>query len=96
MELRRKHYIIITVLVIVSAVLYEGVKDWIGASQSRESALGPQVKSDIPYLMEAMNIRQLGTPETPPDFSLLSLEGDHIRLSQHRGKVVLVSFWATW
>ncbi len=31
-----------------------------------------------------------------PDFVLESLTGEQIRLSQLRGKVVLINFWATW
>lgn len=31
-----------------------------------------------------------------PDFSLPSLNGEEIRLSSLQGKVVLLSFWATW
>ena len=31
-----------------------------------------------------------------PDFELASLDGDLVRLSELRGKVVLLNFWATW
>ena len=31
-----------------------------------------------------------------PDFALPDLEGKDVRFSEHRGKVVLVNFWATW
>src|SRR5215472_15191937 len=31
-----------------------------------------------------------------PDFSLESLDGKHMRLSDWRGKAVLLNFWATW
>ena len=31
-----------------------------------------------------------------PDFSLKTLQGDRCTLSDLRGKVVLVNFWATW
>lgn len=31
-----------------------------------------------------------------PDFSLLTLEGKKLRLSDYRGKVVLINFWTTW
>jgi thiol-disulfide isomerase/thioredoxin len=31
-----------------------------------------------------------------PDFALQSLQGDTLRLSSLKGKVVLVDFWATW
>lgn len=30
------------------------------------------------------------------DFTLLDLKGEPHRLSQYRGKVVLINFWATW
>lgn len=31
-----------------------------------------------------------------PEFSLKNLEGRQVRLSDYRGKVVLINFWATW
>lgn len=31
-----------------------------------------------------------------PDFSLVDLNGNHIQLSDYRGKKVLINFWATW
>lgn len=31
-----------------------------------------------------------------PDFSLTDLNGQKVTLSQYRGKVVLLNFWATW
>ena len=33
---------------------------------------------------------------TVPDFMLNDLEGRALTLRQHRGRVVLVNFWATW
>jgi peroxiredoxin len=34
--------------------------------------------------------------EPAPDFVVETLDGDTLRLSQLRGQVVLVNFWATW
>jgi len=33
---------------------------------------------------------------TAPDFSLVSLDGRKVSLSEFRGKAVLLNFWATW
>jgi peroxiredoxin len=33
---------------------------------------------------------------TAPDFVLKSVDGSDVRLSDYRGKVVLLNFWATW
>ncbi len=34
--------------------------------------------------------------EAAPDFSLRDINGKEVSLSSHKGKVVLVNFWATW
>lgn len=31
-----------------------------------------------------------------PDFALKSASGDNLRLSEYRGEVVMINFWATW
>jgi peroxiredoxin len=31
-----------------------------------------------------------------PDFALRSSAGPNLRLSEHRGEVVMINFWATW
>ncbi len=50
----------------------------------REGAAGPQLLQALP-----------GTPPAP-DFALPDLDGETKRLSDFRGKVVIVNFWATW
>lgn len=34
--------------------------------------------------------------EPAPDFALKSASGDNLRLSEYRGEVVMINFWATW
>lgn len=34
--------------------------------------------------------------QTAPDFALKSSSGENLRLSEYRGDVVMVNFWATW
>ena len=34
--------------------------------------------------------------DVAPDFTLKSNGGDNLRLSEHRGEVILLNFWASW
>ena len=34
--------------------------------------------------------------EPAPDFALKSAGGENLRLSEYRGEVVMINFWATW
>lgn len=36
------------------------------------------------------------TPVAAPDFALKDLDGKTVRLSDYRGKAVVINFWATW
>ena len=50
----------------------------------------------LSFLLLALNI-QAGTISGPaPDFTLKSNTGKNIRLSDLRGQVVMINFWASW
>ena len=49
------------------------------------AAAGLLLLSSIAYAADAAS-----------DFTLRSIEGDQVTLSQYKGSVVVVSFWATW
>ncbi len=36
------------------------------------------------------------SPQTAPDFTLKSNAGKNLRLSEYRGEVVMINFWAAW
>jgi len=38
----------------------------------------------------------LGIGSTAPDFSLPNLDGQKIKLSSFKGKIILLDFWASW
>lgn len=46
--------------------------------------------------LEALGFVKLDGEPIAPNFTLSDLSGKHIRLADLRGKVVLLTFWATW
>jgi peroxiredoxin len=87
---------------IVSAyVLYRDFSYRLTADQIREniSYLDPSLKT-TPYVTVLNDlVGVLGTVDVgkaAPDFTALDPDGKSVSLSQHRGKYVLLDFWAAW
>lgn len=60
---------------------------------------GPGANAGLPTSTPVAETLQSPAPvpgRPAPDFTLPDLEGNEVRLSDHRGHVVLVNFWATW
>lgn len=49
-----------------------------------------------PLLLEKMGIVAPKTSKAAPDFKLNNIRGGVTQLSDFKGKIVLVNFWATW
>jgi peroxiredoxin len=47
-------------------------------------------------LLASLGIHRPTAPSEAPDFSLMSLQGQPVRLREFRGKLVVLNFWATW
>ncbi len=70
--------------------------------EERESTSGKGVSGSkgpdnrVAELLASLNMHHFTEPVKAPDFSLNSVNGEKRTLAQYRGKVVLLSFWATW
>ena len=44
----------------------------------------------------ALGIQRYDAPKAAPAFTLPDLSGQPVKLADHKGKVVLLFYWATW
>lgn len=89
-------FFVIAALIIVLAGLYIGLKGRTVASIDKISKNQTLTNSNVSGLLAFMNFSQPAEKIFAPDFTLASLDGNRVSLSQYNGKVVLISFWATW
>ena len=55
-----------------------------------------QIALSAPAQQAGTGLTRLADAPAAPDFSLSDLDGETFRLSDYRGGVVIVNFWATW
>ncbi len=85
--MHRNFLVLLVVILIVAVMIFAGVH---AAHQQRYSAYGNSIpKGDF---LPAGDVKG----KTAPDFSLNDLDEKPVKLSDFRGKAVLLNFWATW
>jgi thiol-disulfide isomerase/thioredoxin len=60
------------------------------------TALGLVVACSHSIPADAASVRDLKDRKPAPDFALKDSNGTPVKLSDYKGKVVLLNFWATW
>jgi thiol-disulfide isomerase/thioredoxin len=73
-----------TVLVLIVATFYA----------DRATRVKTKIAATTTVKVDTPTGPAVGTPA--PDFTLKDLQGNDVSLSQFKGKVVLIDFWATW
>lgn len=78
--------IVLLLFIVDKTILKEkGVVEHAGQMQKYDKMEDPE---DLPVGLEKGNLA--------PDFELTDMEGNPVKLSDYRGKAVLLNFWASW
>ncbi|MFJ7735943.1 redoxin domain-containing protein [Lysinibacillus sp. NPDC097287] len=84
----KKNIGLLVIVLLVAVMIGTYVKQQIDKEREIDAAsLGQEVED-----------RKIGLEkgDTPPDFTLTTLDGQKVTLSDLRGKKVILNFWATW
>lgn len=81
---------IIIILVLVIAVI--GIGGLLYFENPKDEVIVEPVEEPV----EKTATTEIAIGNIAPDFTLKNLSGDDVSLSDYKGKIVLLNFWATW
>ena len=101
-DVKRNQWVIVLVLAAFALMVWSGYSNYKRRKQYAqrqvqgalvpESANNQSVQQDVSADEGLPNLRG----KRAPDFSLRSVDGKKVALSDYKGKAVLINFWATW
>jgi peroxiredoxin len=100
---KRNQWVIVLVLAAFALMVWSGYTNYkrrkqYAAQRQAQGALGPETANNQSVQQDVA--ADEGLPDLrgkrAPDFSLRSIDGKKVSLSDYRGKAVLINFWATW
>lgn len=91
---------VISALLIVSMIVFMVITNFSATKSTSELDEYPSgLIEDLPEGVQDTSIDQelgLDINEFAPDFELENLAGEKVKLSDYKGKKVILNFWATW
>lgn len=79
------------VMLVIGSLLVWAVYNHLNESGSGSPGDRPAVTDDADVIAEGLK-----PGNRAPDFTLLTADGQEVRLSDYRGRTVLLNFWASW
>ena len=102
LDVKRNQWVIVAVLAAFALMVWSGYANYkrrklyaqrqVQGVPVPESANNQSVQQDVAADEGLPDLRG----KRAPDFSLRSVEGKKVSLSDYKGKAVLINFWATW
>lgn len=84
---------IISILLISYMIVVLIITNFVDVEEKYPSGMIKDQSGKLPYNVYDIDIEK---NKRAPDFELLNLSGEKVRLSDYRGKKVFLNFWATW
>lgn len=85
--------IIISILLISSMIVLLIITNFVEVEEKYPSGMIKDQSGELPYNVYDIDIEK---GKIAPDFELVNLSGEKVKLSDYRGKKVFLNFWATW
>jgi peroxiredoxin len=100
LDVKRNQWVIVLVLAAVALMVWSGYVNYKRRKQAAQRQVQGTPESGNNQSVQQDVAADEGLPDLrgkrAPDFTLRTIEGKKLSLSDYKGKAVLINFWATW
>ena len=100
LDVKRNQWVIVLVLAAVALMVWSGYVNYKRRKQAAQRQVQGTPESGNNQSVQQDLADDEGLPDLrgkrAPDFTLRTVEGKKLSLSDYKGKAVLINFWATW
>jgi peroxiredoxin len=100
LDVKRNQWVIVLVLAAVALMVWSGYVNYKRRKQAAQRQVQGTPESGNNQSVQQDLAADEGLPDLrgkrAPDFTLRTVEGKKLSLSDYKGKAVLINFWATW
>jgi cytochrome oxidase Cu insertion factor (SCO1/SenC/PrrC family) len=93
---KKSYYLYLLFFVVLCLAVSGCQRDREEPLSKKKTPTGGDVDHNVAELLDALQMYRFDGIRKAPPFELQSITGETVSLNQYRGKVVLLSFWATW
>ncbi|WP_019243552.1 MULTISPECIES: peroxiredoxin family protein [Bacillus] len=90
----KKNLLTIAILIIAVAIIVVNI--WKPSDVESEKKISSEKEANTKEVSEIEQQSSLEVGAKAPDFELKTLDGQQVKLTDFRGKKVILNFWATW
>lgn len=90
----KKNLLTIAILIIAVAIIVVNI--WKPSDVESEKKISSEKEANTKEVSEIEQQSSLEVGAEAPDFELKTLDGQQVKLTDFRGKKVILNFWATW
>lgn len=94
--MNKNRFSIVIILLVAAIAIVNLWKPWHTEANKKKTEHAVEEENPVSKNIPGADLSKVQEGKPAPDFNLTTLDGETVKLSDYKGKKVILNFWATW